>query len=212
MIETVIVSVSEIQTDEHGYTFIELELSNGAQGFFPNKAEFLELFYEGMEVKYREVKTFNNRPKIVGLIPNKKEIQKQMLVGKIVGVSPWEFSQKKNNFYATVTLEDETSGVVMVTSKDDTTMFKPGAIITYDLSEVKDHKFLVGVNVFNYSPAVERDLSIKRQTAFKAAVELLNANPHKGRWLDKDSPTGLNTQAMVKDVSDLTDALFNIIN
>ena len=212
MKEAVVVSVSEIQTDEHGYTFIELELSDGAQGFFPNKVEFLELFYEGVEVKYREVKTFNNRPKIIGLLPNKKEIKRQMLTGRIVDVSPWEFSNKKSNFYATVTLDDSTSGIVMVDSMDDTVRIKPGVYITYDLSEMKDHKFLVGVSTFGYSPAIERDLSIKRQVAFKAAVELLNANPIKGRWADKDSPTGLNTADMVRDVQTLTEALFNIVN
>jgi len=214
MIEAVVKSVSEIQTDDHGYTFIELELSNGAQGFFPNKKEFLELFYEGMEVTYREVKQFNNRPKIVGLLPNKKQTKtKKMLVGKIVGLTlPWAYSQKNNKFYTELTLDDETKGIVMVDNKDETAKFKVGEVITYELTEAKGTQFIVGATVLGYSSAVERDLSIKKQTAFKAAVELFNANPHKGRWINKDSPSGLDMEAMVKDVEELTNRLLTIVN
>ena len=135
-----------------------------------------------------------------------------MRIGKIINVTPWEYSSKKNKFWATVTLEDDVSGIVMVDNKDATTDFKTDEVISYELSEVGDHKFLIGVSVLGYSSAVARDLSIKKQTAFKAAVELFNANPVKGRWMDKDSPTGLNTDDMVRDIKALTDKLFTIVN
>lgn len=212
MKEAVVKSVSEILTDEHGYTFIELELSDGAQGFFPNKEDFLELFYEGMEVKYREVKTFNNRPKIVGLLPNKKIKEGKMSVGKILNHSPWEFSPKKGKYYSTLTLEDGISGLVMVDSKDETLKFKVGEDITYEVDEVKGHNFFLAPIVHSYSPSVERDISIRKQVAFKAAVELFNSNPKKGRWLSNDDPTGLDLDAMVADVKTLTNKLLTIIS
>lgn len=211
MIETVIKSISEILTDKHGYTFVDIELEDGAQGFFPNEREYLESLFLGMEVKYRAVKIFNNRPKIIGLLPNIKTKKVEMSIGRISNHSSWELSPKNNKFYSTITLEDGTSGVVMVDSINETLSFRPGLIMSYELNEKAGTNFFVGVNLHTYDSNTTRELSIKRQTAFKAAVELLNANPHKGRWHSKESSTGLDYDSMVKDVSELTEKLLKTI-
>jgi len=212
MIEAVIVKVSDILTDDYGYTFIELELSDGTQGFFPNKVEVLESFYEGMEVKYREVKEFNNRPKIVGLLPNNKQKQIHMAIGQILSVDNWSYSNKNNKWFTKVSLTDDVSGIIIEENYSNTVNYKLGRYLKYqDVQTKGDVTIIVAPEPVVFDSATERDLSIKRQTAFKAAVDLFNANPQKGRWLDKDSPTGLNNESMVKDINDLTEQLFKII-
>lgn len=216
MISTVITQVSEILTDEHGYTYIEISFENGVQGFFPNKVEYLGLFYEGMEVQYRDVKNFNNKQKIIGLSPVKNKTENKMLTAKIKNVGEWKFSTKTGKFHSIVTIEDDTSGMVAVDNLDATLDYKVGNLMSFDIQkkEGKDTVemvFFVGVTLFTYSAANQRDLSIKKQTAFKAAVDLLNANPHKGRWHKAGSSTGLDHEALLNDVRSLTEILFTVV-
>ena len=79
MKETIIIGISDIITDDYGFTYIDLELEDGSLGYFPNSEEILKTFSLGSKVKYREIIEFNKKPKIIGLLHNKKKINKNLI-------------------------------------------------------------------------------------------------------------------------------------
>jgi hypothetical protein len=202
MTETTIKSVSKILQDEHGYSYIDVVLEDGTQGYYPNSDEALGLFTVGSKVKYKDVKMFAGRMKINGLT---KIIQ--MTTTKISSITPIEIG-KNNTFYREITTENGITAIHYDEVYKNISSLKEGDMIQYaETRNVKDRgDFFVGlVKMSLYSPDERRQLSIVRQSSIKAAIEIANICSAGERWTNNDGT--IDKQLAVADIIEISELL-----
>jgi len=204
MTEVTIKSISKILVDENGYNYIDVVLSNGVQGYYPNSQEALGLFKKGDRVKYRDTKEFAGREKINGLT---KILD--MVTTKIKKIGPVSLGNN-GTWYADIQTDDDVIGIHFSDSKKDLSTLKVGTVIKYsDTKEIEGKgTFFVGLNkVVQYSPDERRQLSIVRQSSIKAAIEILSIASPKGRWVKPDG--SVDSEGAVNDVISISELLID---
>lgn len=202
MTETTIKSVSKILQDEHGYSYIDVVLEDGTQGYYPNSDEALGLFTVGSKVRYKDVKMFAGRMKINGLT---KIIQ--MTTTKISSITPIEIG-KNNTFYREITTENGITAIHYDEVYKNISSLKEGDMIQYaETRNVKDRgDFFVGlVKMSLYSPDERRQLSIVRQSSIKAAIEIASICSAGERWTNNDGT--IDKQLAVADIIEISELL-----
>lgn len=204
MVETKIKKVSKITTDDHGYTYVDLELQDGTQGYYPNDVSVLESLTKGSKVKYVDTKPFAGRTKINGLTK-----LTEMVTTKIKRAD--QISTGNNNtFYRELETEDGVVGFHFSDSYKALASIKSGSIVQYSDTREVDGKgtFFVGLNKLSqYSPDERRQLSIVRQSSIKAAIEMLSIASPKGRWIKSDG--SVDKEAAVNDVIEISELLID---
>jgi hypothetical protein len=204
MQETKIKKISKILQDEHGYSYIDLELEDGTQGYYPNEVDVLESFSKGTKVKYAGSKIFAGRNKISGLTKIKEMVTTKIKrAGQIT-------AGNNNTFYVELETEDDITGFHFSDSYKALVSIKPGTTVQYsDIKDVKDKgTFFVGLNKLSiYTPDERRQLSIVRQSSIKAAIEMISIASPKGRWINPDG--SINKEAAASEVIELSELLIH---
>jgi hypothetical protein len=182
MVVTAIEEVSDILTDEHGYTYVNLLLSRDVRGFYPNSVEFLSSLQVGDKVRYVDTKMFNGRLKINGLL----KIETDMQTGNIKSVGEVQAGDN-NKFFAELELTNGVKALCITDSAEEILSYKK-----YDKVKYADVVNLKGKDIFNKlvvhtkTDADERQLSIIKQSAFGYALEIATIASPKGRWVKSD--------------------------
>ena len=114
MVVTAIEEVSEVLTDEHGYTYVNLLLGGDVRGFYPNSVEFLSSLSVGDKVRYVDTKMFNGGLKINGLI----KLEQEMKVGNIKVVGEIQTGDN-NKFYAELELTNGVKAIAITDSAEE---------------------------------------------------------------------------------------------
>jgi len=182
MVVTAIEEVSEVLTDEHGYTYVNLLLQDETKGFYPNSVEFLSSLTAGDKVRYVDTKMFNGGLKINGLI----KLEQEMKVGNIKVVGEIQTGDN-NKFYAELELTNGVKAIAITDSADEIQSYQKYDKVKYaDIVNLKGKDIFNKLTVHEKTDADERQLSIIKQSAFGYAVEIATIASPKGRWLDKE--------------------------
>jgi hypothetical protein len=192
----VIEKISSILKDDYGFDFIELSLSDGTKGIYPNKVDFLYPFKKGDVVSYIKLKNIGDKNVYVYL---KKIIQ--MNINKIRDIS--QINMSKGKFYADITLDDGNTAKFLTESYQEISALKKGSVVEYDSINDLGDKGSIFVNLFKTKVDYEnqKNKKIAKQVALKAAVEMLKIASPKGRYSLQD---GVDSDSMVKDLLEVT--------
>lgn len=182
MIHTKITHISDILTDEHGYTYVELELEDGTKGYYPNSVEFLGTLTVGDSVRYNDTKLFNGGNKINGLIL-KQNIMKYGSIKKVGEI----ISGENNKFYAEIELADGTKAIHITDTKEELETYTKYDRISYaDVVEIKGKHIFTKLVNNGMNDADKKNISITRQSNLKLVVEIAKVGSSKPRWVGKD--------------------------
>lgn len=196
--------VSEILTDDHGFTYVNLLLSDGTEGFYPNSVEVLQALSDGLEIKYSSVKPFNGMNKIMGLVVlNKTENKKMRVINYIKSIGEIK-SGNNETFYLSMEMVDGDEAIHFSNNFKELQSFSIGDGVTYtEIKDVKDKgKFFVGLSkLVKYSPDEKRQVSIIRQSSLKVAVDVVNM-----AYTDADCRK-MGTEGLVEEIIKVSNLL-----
>lgn len=169
--------VSKILTDNHGFTYVNLTLDDGTEGFYPNTVEVLQSLSKGLDVRYSSVKPFNGMNKIVGLVilNNETQSKKMRVLSKIKSIGEIK-SGANDMFYTKIEMVDGDEAVHFSNNYKDLSGLSVGDPVMYDEIKSVEGKgnFYVGLTkLIKLSADERRQLSIIRQSSLKVAVEIV---------------------------------------